>query len=435
MVKRTRAKYWCRVSLQSAQRKHYLPPTWNPLALDERLKAVALPARGTAISPAAAKTLAFDLALRGVGAVATNPLVGAVIVDSEHRFVAGGAHERFGDHHAEINAMIAAGENPDGHGTFGGATLYVTLEPCAHHGKTPACAPRVAKAGFARVVFGSLDPNPVVNGRGIAILTAAGVDAKRDSDWAPDAERLADVFLHRTKTGRPLVGLKAAMSLDAMTARTGDKRAWITGDRARQYGHFLRIWYDAVLIGRGTLDADDPSLDPRDVLVEPGKGSPWRTPWRIVLDPSLAALTAKPPKSRRLFSKDPEKILWCGAIDAWKTKGSRLAIAALEATGARRAEVAVDSDGRFRARAVIDALAKEGLSSVLIEGGAETYGAFLKEDVVDRLHLFQAPQLFGAAGSAVFTAATGTLTRSTWDSPILTPLGDDWLIETRRRRS
>ncbi len=386
-------------------------PVWNPLAKDERLRALALPARGTALSPAAAQELALTVGLRGVGQVAPNPLVGAVIVDEAHRFVAAGAHERVGGHHGEFAALVAA-TGEDWRGKMRGHTLYVTLEPCAHEGKrTPPCAPRLVEAGFARVVYGALDPNPMVNGRGIAILQAAGIEAVFAADWARGCAALAEVYLTNAARGRPFVGLKAAATLDGVIARRGDRRSWITGARARQYGHFLRLWYDAVLVGRGTVEADDPMLDPRDAIA-----GQKRPPFRVVLDPQMRAYDEK----RAMLALAPARVLWVVGADVTRARAP---------IGTRILGLPVNAAGAFAAADVLAALSKEGITSVLIEGGAGSYGAFLGARLIDKLHLFQAPVVFGAEDAVRWSDGAGRLAMDRAKTIDLTPLEDDWVVE------
>lgn len=383
-------------------------PRWIPIAKDEQLRNLTLPGRGAVLTPDAAKDLAVAMAWRGVGNVAPNPLVGAVIVDDKHGFVAAGAHEKVGGLHGEIAALTAVGG--EWRGTMRGHTLYGTLEPCAHEGKrTPPCAPQLVEAGFARVVIGALDPHPLVDGRGLAVLRAAGIDCFVDPGWSRACEDLAAVYLKNARTGRPFVGLKAAASLDGIIAQRGDQRRWITGARARQYGHFLRLCYDAIIVGRATVEADDPTLDPRDTIAAQGR----RTPLRVVLDPQMTAFNA----SRKMFEVEPERVVW--VIDA-RFKAP---------PGVRTIGLPVDSAGLFAAADILTALKAEQITSVLVEGGAGTYSAFFKAALVDKLHLFQAPRIFGPSEAVRLTDAAGRIDLGAAKTLDLTPLGDDWVVE------
>lgn len=388
------------------------------LAKDQRLANLELPRPGTPLSPAEARSLAELVALRGVGKVAPNPLVGAVIVDKNHAFVAAGAHERVGERHAEIQAFDAAEALGLAERVKGG-TLYVTLEPCAHHNRTPPCAPRVAASGVTRVVYGVRDPNPLVDGKGAALLAANDVQCMHDRDWEPACRELAEIFLWNVERSKPFVGLKVATSLDGVMARRGDRRAFITGPRARAYGHFLRTWYDGVAIGRGTLLLDDPDLGPRDALV------PGRMPRRVVLDPRGAALGACNPANLKLLAREPETVLWVVAPG--------VPTEAVTRRGAKALELRVDASGRFSPTELLAALGREGVTSLLLEGGAGLYSAFLEAGEVQRLHHFLAPVVLGRDGDPLhFSAASPALAAD--GSVKVTALDGDLLLETRLRR-
>jgi diaminohydroxyphosphoribosylaminopyrimidine deaminase/5-amino-6-(5-phosphoribosylamino)uracil reductase len=395
-----------------------MPIVLRPTPRDTLLKELALPPPGTPVSPAAARQLAVTVALRGIGKVAPNPLVGCVLVDRLHRFVAAGAHERLGGPHAEVAALeTAAAAGLD----LAGGTAYVTLEPCAHHGRTPACAPRVATSGLARVVFGVVDPNPKVSGKGAALIAAQGVACEADPAWESDCRALAEIFLHHQTSGRPFVALKAAATLDGVIARAGDRRAWITEPRARAYAHFLRILYDAIAVGRGTLEADDPTLDARDSLV------PGRAPRRVVIDPELRALSAQ----RKLLSHTPEGVLWVARADAWTHPAHAEAVRSLDERGAKRLALAPDASGLLPPEEILAALAREGVTSLLLEGGAGLYAAFLRAGLVDRIHLFQAARLFGSDGATLLASGAGRLSLAAASAIEITTLDDDWVVEAR----
>ena len=392
-------------------------------ALDYAVATLALPSAGTPITPTEAKRLALLIAHRGMGNVSPNPLVGAVCVDSEHRFISAGAHERVGHAHAEINALAAA--KLAGLSTkLKGGTMYVTLEPCAHSNRTPACAPQVAECGVSRVVYGVVDPNPKVSGRGVAVLHAAGVNCEHDANWAAECEQLAEIFLWNMRHNSPFVGLKVATSADGVMARQGDRRAWITGPRARAYGHFLRVYYDAILIGAGTLIADDPALDARDSLW------PGRSPLRVVLDPDGRGLKSKPDKGWRILGHTPEAVLWitCQQLDPEATSAKQ----ELTEKGLQTIALATNQTGTFAPVDILTALHARGITSVLIEGGLGTYTPFLNAEAVNHLHLFQAPKLLGGQDALYFGA--GKL-EAEFKNTRITALDRDWLIDadlTRR---
>ena len=387
------------------------------IALDQAVAALVLPPPGTPITPVEAKRLAVMVAYRGLGNVAPNPLVGAVCVDSEHCFISAGAHERVGHAHAEINA-IAAAKVAGLRDQLKGGTMYVTLEPCAHSNRTPACAPQVVGCGVSSVVFGVVDPNPKVSGRGADLVNAAGVNCEYDPSWTAECSKLAEIFLWNMRHGSPFVGLKVATSMDGVMARQGDRRAWITGPRARAYGHFLRVTYDAILIGTGTLISDDPILDTRDSLW------PGRSPVRVVLDPDGRGLKAKPDMGWRILSHAPEAVLWitCQQLDSQATKVKQ----ALVEKGIQTITLPTHQTGTFAPVDILTVLHGIGVSSVLIEGGLGTYKPFLNAKAVNHLHLFQAPKLLGGNDALYFGA--GTL-ESEFKNTRLTVLDGDWLMD------
>ncbi|MBM4252426.1 MAG: bifunctional diaminohydroxyphosphoribosylaminopyrimidine deaminase/5-amino-6-(5-phosphoribosylamino)uracil reductase RibD [Deltaproteobacteria bacterium] len=392
--------------------------------LDMAFSQLDIPTPGRDITPDAAKSLATLIALRGLGRVAPNPLVGAVIVDAQHRFVSAGAHERIGDAHAEIAALRAAAANGLTPAIAGG-TMYVTLEPCAHQNRTPACAPQVAASGVARVIYGSPDPNPKVSGRGAAYINNAGITCELDTTWTPACQRLAEVFLWTMHTQSPFVGLKVAMSSDGIMAKKGDQRAWITGPRARAYGHFLRIYYDAILVGAGTMLADDPTLDARDALIA------GRTPIRVVLDPEGYLLQTRPDCAWRVLGHEPDRVLWL-VSDQLATSATTL-LDRLASLSVQVQRLAVDASGAFNPRDVLQALWTRGITSLLIEGGLGVYKSFLSAGCVNRLHLFQAPKLLGSDGDAMYfgEVTTGPLPFTTTS---LVPLDQDWLVDASLTR-
>ena len=394
------------------------PITTVATPLDAAITALKLPEPGTALTPLEAKDLATLIALRGLGRVAPNPLVGAVIVDDQHRFVSAGAHEKLGEAHAEVAALRAAAAAGLSQAVSGG-TMYVTLEPCAHVNRTPACAPQVAASGVARVIYGSLDPNPKVSGKGAGIINAAGIRCDSDPSWTDDCERLAQIFLWNMRQSKPYVGLKVATSLDGIMARRGDQRAWITGPRARAYGHFLRVYYDAILVGAGTMLADDPSLDPRDSLW------PGRTPIRVVLDPRGRALTARPNANWKILSHEPSRVLW--VIGEAHAKEVETQTKMIMDVGAQVLSLPLSNDGMIAPTLILGELWKRGITSLLLEGGLGVYRSFLDRQCVNQIHLFQAPKLLGGGPDAMyFGDAAKSLELG---APRLTPLGTDWLID------
>ncbi|CAN5759757.1 bifunctional diaminohydroxyphosphoribosylaminopyrimidine deaminase/5-amino-6-(5-phosphoribosylamino)uracil reductase RibD [soil metagenome] len=329
---------------------------------------------------------ALALAQRGRGAVEPNPLVGAVVV-SDGRIVGEGWHAGYGGPHAEVVALRDAGD------AAAGATLFVTLEPCAHQGKTPPCTDAIIAAGVAEVVFASSDPNPVAGG-GANALRAAGVrvtaDVERDA-----ARALNAMFFHTHEHGSPWFTLKLAVSVDGRIAGSAGQRTAITGPAARVETHRMRAAHDAVLIGIGTALIDDPLLTVRD--------APARVqPARIILDRQ-----ARLPLSSRLVQSvgDGRVMVICGdAAPASRT-------AALERAGVSVLRTAADADG-IRPGALVDAIGQVGIGSLFVEGGSRVAGTLLEAGLIRRLHLFVAPIWLGTGGVPAF--ALDTPIRAGW---------------------
>jgi diaminohydroxyphosphoribosylaminopyrimidine deaminase/5-amino-6-(5-phosphoribosylamino)uracil reductase len=315
---------------------------------------------------------ALALARRSLGRTWPNPAVGCVIV-RDGRVVARGRTRDVGRPHAEADALVQAGQ------AASGAIVYVTLEPCAHHGKTPPCADALIAAGVARVVSALEDPDPRVKGQGHARLKAAGIVVEV-GEGAMEAAEINAGFLLHIRESRPLFHLKMATSLDGRIATASGESKWITGEAARADGHRLRAIHDAVLVGAGTVAADDPDLTCR----LPGLAA--YSPVRVVLD-SKARL-APTSKLAATARKTPVWLLCTPAAPAAarKTLGTR---------GVEIVEVASDSAGRVDVMAAAQELGKRGLTRVLVEGGGEVAAAFLKANVVDRLSAYRGGRLLG----------------------------------------
>jgi diaminohydroxyphosphoribosylaminopyrimidine deaminase/5-amino-6-(5-phosphoribosylamino)uracil reductase len=314
--------------------------------------------------------LALHEAAKGLGRTSPNPAVGAVIV-KDGRVVARGHHERAGGPHAEVVALKRA------KGRAAGADLYTTLEPCDHFGKTPPCSLAVIEAGIRRVFVATQDPNPRVNGRGIARLRGAGVQVIMDV-LRPECEALNAPWFRFITSGRPYVTLKAAITLDGRIAtRTGDSR-WVTGEEARAEAHRLRDVADAVLVGAGTALADDPRLTTR---LPRGRG---RDPVRVVLDSHLRL-----PRRLALFHPtSAAPTLVAHVTDRRPRLGPGVEALQCRATRAGRVDL-----GDLLAK-----LAARGITHLLVEGGGEVSASFLRAGAVDRLVLFVAPKMVGGDG-------------------------------------
>lgn len=319
--------------------------------------------------------MALELARKGVGKTSPNPCVGAVLV-KDGQVVGRGWHRRAGEPHAEINALAAAGD------LAGGATIYVTLEPCNHQGRTPPCSKAIEAAGIRRVVYGMSDPNPVAGGGG-AYLAGRGLEVLAGV-LADDCRRLNLPFSKRVTTGYPWVQLKAAVSLDGRIAAATGRSKWITGEQARRQVHRLRCLSDAILVGSGTVLADDPSLTTR----LPGKG---RDPLRVILDSKLAT-----PPAAKVVAHDSAAATWifCGP-DAAESKERQL-----RRPGVEVHRVGLEADGTLRLVEVLEHLGRAGVTTLLVEGGGRVHGSFLRRGLADEVIFFIAPLLLGGDGMA-----------------------------------
>lgn len=315
--------------------------------------------------------LALKLAAKATGYTSPNPLVGAVVV-KDGRIVGQGYHHRYGRSHAEVEALRQAGTRARG------ATLYVTLEPCNHHGKTPPCTEAVLAAGIWRVVIANSDPNPRVSGGGAAYLREKGLIV----DLGLMAEAgctLNESFFKASTTGLPFVIAKAAASLDGKIATHSKDSHWITGEKARVWVHRLRHQVDAILVGVGTVVADDPQLTTR---LPGGKG---QDPTRIILDSRLRlSLTAQVLTEK---STAPTWIVCTDAASAEKMAAIRSLGAEIIVTPAKNHRVDLSS--------LLILLGERRIHSLLVEGGAEVHGAFFDAGLVDKFHLFLAPKFIG----------------------------------------
>lgn len=320
-------------------------------------------------------TQALRLAEKGQYTAMPNPVVGCVIVN-DGVVVGEGWHEIAGQDHAEIRALKAAGDRARG------ATVYVTLEPCAHHGKTPPCAEALVNAGVAEVVVGLRDPNPEVDGRGIGLLEEAGIRV-RSGVSADEVARQLQGFLSRVTRGKPFVRLKTACSLDGCIAMASGESQWITGPEARADVQRLRARSGAIMTGIGTVLADDPSLTVRDPAIDI-RGT---QPLRVVLDNQL-----RMPLSAEMLALPGETIVYCirdtdrqPLIDA----------------GAQVVKVG-ERKGHVDARAVLEDLASRGVNEALVEAGPELAGALITDDLVDELVIYQAPHIMGSETKGMF---------------------------------
>ncbi len=340
---------------------------------------------------------ALQLAARGLNTTTPNPRVGCVLVRNG-AVVGEGWHERAGEAHAEVHALRIAGD------AARGATAYVTLEPCSHHGRTPPCADALIDAGVGRVVAALRDPNPLVAGEGLARLELAGIEVASGL-LENEARELNIGFVSRMTRGRPWLRLKVAASIDGKTALNNGQSQWITGPEARRDAHAWRARSCAILTGIGTIRDDDPSLTVRDVPCE-------RQPLRVVVDSRLET----PPSAKVL------------------TGGNVLVFAAMAGTLPGAEVVALpNADGKVDLAAMLAELGRRGLNEVLTEAGTKLNGSLLKEALVDELLIYQAPLLLGDAARGMFglpelTALAGATRLEVMDRRVV---GADFRIRAR----
>ena len=322
---------------------------------------------------------ALRLAARGLFTTDPNPRVGCVVV-SDGKIVGEGWHERAGSPHAEVHALQRAGS------AAAGATAYVTLEPCSHHGRTPPCADALIASRVGRVVAAMQDPNPQVAGKGLQALRDAGIDVAAGL-LEQEALSLNPGFAQRMRLGRPWVRCKLAMSLDGRTAKASGESKWITGPAAREDVHRLRARSSAVMTGIGTVLADDPSLTAR---LEGHDAGALLQPLRVVLDSSLQL-----PPGAGLLQQPGETLVVTGVEDPARE-------AALARPGVSVVTLPLGDDGRPDPRSVLQYLARLEVNEVHLEAGARLSGAMLEAGLVDELVIYMAPHLMGDAARGLF---------------------------------
>jgi diaminohydroxyphosphoribosylaminopyrimidine deaminase/5-amino-6-(5-phosphoribosylamino)uracil reductase len=319
---------------------------------------------------------ALKLARKGEAWVSPNPVVGAVIV-KKNRIIGEGYHQKFGDNHAEINAINCATE------TIEGATLYVNLEPCTHHGKTPPCIDRIIACKPARVVIGTTDPNPLVAGGGINALKRSGIETTVGI-LEEACKIINERFFKFIRTGTPFVTLKFAQTLDGRIATLAGRSRWISSEKSLRFAHMLRSHHDALLIGVGTLIKDDPEL-----TIRLTRG---RNPQRVVVDSRLRIS----PDARVLKNQNMAKTIIATTSNADSEKRTRL-----NRMGIETLIVEQDSDHHVDLTKLFVELGKKNISSVLVEGGAAIITALLKGKLTDRVVIIIAPKIVGKGVEAV----------------------------------
>jgi diaminohydroxyphosphoribosylaminopyrimidine deaminase/5-amino-6-(5-phosphoribosylamino)uracil reductase len=341
------------------------------------------------LTPQEAMALAIEEGKKGAGFVSPNPLVGCVILDSRGQLLASGFHAQLGGNHAEAAAV----KKISGNANLAGAQVFVTLEPCAHHGRTPPCAEMLAKLPIASVTYGLEDPNSQVSGKGAQILRDAGKKVELFPELKIELEELAEIFLVNQRLRRPFVAVKTAASLDGKIALEDGSSQWITGPEARESGSELRGHYDAVLTGAGTVVKDNPRMNSR---AEMFANKPQKL---VILDPQgqtvdqLAHLNV----AKARASDDIFVVVKPGLNKKPAT--------------ARLLEVKMD-DGGFDLKALLQTLQDSGIHSLFVEAGGFTTGKFLQSGLMDRLYLYLAPKILGEGASWTSGLKTASLDKA-----------------------
>ena len=355
---------------------------------------------------------ALQLAEKGAGFVSPNPLVGCIIVNKDGKIIGKGYHQKYGEAHAEVNAVQSVKDKTE----LEGATVYVSLEPCSHHGKTPPCADLLTSLPIKRVVIALKDPNPLVSGRGIQKLQDAGIEVVTGV-CEREARLQNEFFLHYIKTGKPFICLKIAQTIDGFSTAEDGSSQWISGKPARTLVHEWRAKYDAVLVGRNTALQDNPSLTVRHVE--------GRNPFRIVLDGP-----GNLPKSLRLFNDQFEEktIHVLGVPNFVDDVSKMLATLSGEEFRGKTVVAGLKNDHIDLEEAFIQ-LGKLGIASILVEAGPNLASALIREKLVDKLAYFIAPKLLGSGKRPVSDLGISSITQAlelkncTWKK-----VGEDMLM-------
>lgn len=325
---------------------------------------------------------AFRLAKKGRGRTSPNPMVGAVIV-RKGRVVASGYHRRAGRNHAEVEALTTIGYKPGAEDV-----MYVTLEPCNHHGRTPPCTETILKSGIKKVIIGMPDPNPGVKGGGADFLRERGVEIK-SGVLEPECRRLNEAFIKFNLTGRPFVIVKTALTLDGWSAtRTGDSK-WITNGKSRLFVHQLRDRVDGIMVGIGTIIADDPSLTTRL------KGRRGKDPIRVIVDTKLRI-----PNNAKVLNQDSDSMTLLAV-------GQNISPELIKEIENERVSTVICpvKDGLIDLETLMDILGKMSVTSLMVEGGTSIIGSMIRRKLIDKFYIFKAPKLLG--GNDGFPMARG----------------------------
>jgi diaminohydroxyphosphoribosylaminopyrimidine deaminase/5-amino-6-(5-phosphoribosylamino)uracil reductase len=352
---------------------------WCSFPKDSLISAPPTPNPGEQLSDAAAAMLSLIYALQGTGSVSPNPLVGCVIRNKNGQFLAAGSHAKYGSHHAEIHAMSKLSI-----ADLNNARVTVSLEPCSHYGKTPPCAEALIRANVSAVDILVKDPNPKVNGTGIQKLANAGIQTRLMTEYEPLAREVNEVFFHDQTNHEPFFGLKMATSVDGVFAFENSSRQWITNERSRIYGHYLRLRYDAILIGPKTALLDNPTLTVRSPYVA------GRTPERIVIDKDRTLLPLL--ESLHVFKSEPNRTIYV-TID--RNQESNHLLEKLQSIGVSVLKLPSDpvpsKESSISLHGLSSLLYKRGIKSILIEGGAGIWTSALESGLIKKIHQFIGP--------------------------------------------
>lgn len=378
----------------------------------------AAPRLGVVVNDDEAMEAAFEAALAALGEASPEPLAGCAIVDRGGVLASVAGHR--GPAHAEalaIDALCARGERD----RLQGARVFVTLEPCARESRAESCARMLTRWPIAALTFAAREPDPQSKGRGLQLLRAAGISCSERSSDAARALELAGVYAFDRRHRRALVGLKAATTLNGVLGSRCHGQQWITGPSARRYGHLLRLWYDAIAVGRGTVETDNPTLNPR---LSPQL---HRTPLRLIVDTRATLAVPEVLKRLNVVRHEPEKTLWILGADLAKPARDR-ATGILHDAGVDCVSIERLPQGDVNLAELLRALYQRDIRSVLVEGGAGLYRSFLQQRQVDRLHLFQASSV-RVDPTLLHWLDGGIETELRLDDVEIVPLCPDWLVQ------
>ncbi|MFH0702132.1 MAG: bifunctional diaminohydroxyphosphoribosylaminopyrimidine deaminase/5-amino-6-(5-phosphoribosylamino)uracil reductase RibD [bacterium] len=312
----------------------------------------------------------IELAKLGQGKVSPNPLVGAVVLSENNEIAGKGYHEKYGEAHAEINALNQAGERAKN------GTLYVNLEPCSHFGKTPPCADRIIKSGIKKLVVGMIDPNPLVSGLGLKKIRESGIEVK-EGVLEKECKKLNEIFIKYIIEQQPFIAIKTATTIDGKIATKIKSSKWITSEAARAEVQSLRNKYDAILTGSGTIISDNPGL-----ICKNQKS--YRNPIRVIIDSQL-----RTPPNSKVYENNNTRVIVASSVDISSNKTK------IYPENVEIIKCPLTKDKKINLNYLIDKLYQYKIASILIEAGGKLNGAFIKNNLVDKFYFFIAPKILG----------------------------------------